>query len=220
MYHRKLRARALAALALGALVLGAAPARAQIAAPDDWRKESFTFPLPYATTLPYEGSEHVRFAPDWKKFDQPDGFSYVFLWDIRPTLLEGEVLERAMSVYFDGLMNNVAIARKLEAMVAPTEVVLHPLGAPDGWRIAYAGAIHTWNGFSKAEKLVLNAEITQRSCGPDRIQLFFALSMAERSAPIWRELRAVRQATPCGAPEPAKEAAPPATAAPPAAPPG
>jgi hypothetical protein len=216
MHHKKVRARALAALALTALVSGAAPAVAQIVAPDDWRKESFTFPLPYALTLPYEGSEHVRFAPEWKKFDQPDGFSYVVLWDIKPTLLEGEALERAMSVYFDGLMNNVAIARNLDAMVSPTAVVLHPLGAPDGWSLAYAGAIHTWNGFAKAEPLVLNAEITQRSCGAERMQVFFALSMADRTAPIWKKLRAAREATACGTAGP-KEAAPKETA-PPSAP--
>jgi hypothetical protein len=196
MQRKTTRAWALAAVT--ALACAAPGAWAQIAAPDDWRKESFTFPLPYAPSLPYEGSEHVRFTPDWKKFSAPDGFSYVFMWDIKPTLLEGEVLERAMSVYFDGLMNNVAVARKLDKLVPETAVVLHPLGAPEGWSQAYAGAIHTWNGFSKAETLVLNAEITQRSCGKDRIQLFFALSMADRSAPIWKELRAVRQATTCG----------------------
>jgi len=200
MLRKKVRAGALAALALSALALGATPAAGQIAAPDDWRKESFTFPLPYAPTLPYEGSEHVRFSPDWKKFSQSDGFSYVFLWDIKPALLEGEALERAMSVYFDGLMNNVAIARNVDALVPQTAVVLHPLDAPEGWRIAYAGAIHTWNGFANAETLVLNAEITQRPCGPDRIQLFFALSKAERADPIWKQLRAVRAATACDTP--------------------
>jgi len=40
MHHKKSRARAAAALALGALLLlGATAAGAQIAAPDDWRKE-------------------------------------------------------------------------------------------------------------------------------------------------------------------------------------
>jgi hypothetical protein len=210
MHDRKTRARALAAFALGALMLGATAVRGQIVAPDGWRKESFTFPLPYAPTLPYEGSEHVRFTPDWKKFGQADGFSYVFMWDIKPALLEDEALERAMSVYFDGLMNNVAIAREIDKLVPQTQVVLHPLGAPDGWRVAYAGAIHTWNGFAKAETLVLNAEITERPCGPDRMQVFFAMSMAERSAPIWKELRAARQATACTpAPKDAAPRAPP-----------
>jgi hypothetical protein len=102
-----------------------------------------------------------------------------------------------MSVYFDGLMNNVAIAREIDSLVPQTQVVLHPLGAPDGWKVAYAGDVHTWNGFSKAEPLVLHAEIAERPCGADRMQVFFAMSMAARTAPIWSELRAARQATGC-----------------------
>ncbi len=174
-----------------------APLASQIAAPANWRKESFQFPLPYAPSLPYEGTEQIRFSPDWAQFTAADGFSYVVLWDIKPTLTEGAALERALGVYFDGLMNNVAIARKLEAMVPQTTVVLHPLAPPAGWTDAYAGAVHTWNGFTKAEPLVLNVEITQRTCGAERIQLFFALSLAARTAPVWTTLRSIRQATGC-----------------------
>jgi hypothetical protein len=174
----------------------AAPAP-EIAAPADWRKESFKFPLPYAPSLPYEGTEQIRFSPNWAQFGAADGFSYVVLWDIKPTLTEGAALERALGVYFDGLMNNVAIARKVEAMVPQTAVVLHPLAPPAGWTDAYAGAVHTWNAFAKAEPLVLNVEIAQRRCGPERIQLFFALSLAARTAPVWTTLRSIRQATGC-----------------------
>jgi hypothetical protein len=175
----------------------AAPA-SQIAAPATWRKESFQFPLPYTPTLPYEGTEQIRFSPNWAQFGAADGFSYVVMWDIKPTLTEGAALERALGVYFDGLMNNVAIARKVEAMVPQTAVVLHPLAPPAGWTDAYAGAVHTWNAFAKAEPLVLNVEIAQRRCAADRVQLFFALSLAARTAPVWATLRSIRQATGCG----------------------
>jgi len=191
-------ARRAALAALAALIAFAAPARAELATPADWRKESFQFPLAFAPTLPYEGTEQVRFAPSWTHFDAPDGFSYVVLWNIKPALVEGAALERALEVYFDGLMNNVANARRLDAMVPQTAAVLHPLAVPAGWTAAYAGAIHTWNGFSKAEPLVLNAEITQRKCGTDRIQVFFALSRAPRDAAVWDSLRALRQASGCG----------------------
>ena len=179
----------IAAACAGALAAG-------IEAPAGWRKESFTFPLPYAPSLPYEGTEEVRFAPQWAHFDAPDGFTYAVLWDIKPTLTDGLALERALSVYFDGLMNNVAIGRKLDAMVPQTQVALHPLASPQGWSGAYAGAIHTWNGFAKAEPLVLNAEIAYRACG-DRLQLFMALSKAPRAASAWESLRALRAATRC-----------------------
>ena len=38
------------------------PAVAQVAAPDDWRKETFSVPLLFAPSIPYEGTEHVRFS--------------------------------------------------------------------------------------------------------------------------------------------------------------
>lgn len=175
----------------------ALPAWAGLDAPADWRKESFEFPLPYAPSLPYEGSEEVRFPPGWARFASEDGFSYVVLWDIKPALMEAAVLERALSVYFDGLMNNVAIARKLEVMVPQSAVVLHPLAVPAGWSDAYAGAIHTWNGFAQGEPLVLNVEIAQRPCGPGRMQVFYALAKAPRASPVWDALRAVRRKTGC-----------------------
>ncbi|HET9469613.1 MAG TPA: hypothetical protein VFO24_00815 [Usitatibacter sp.] len=183
-------------VAAASCIAAAGALAAGIEAPASWRKESFTFPLPYAPSLPYEGTEEVRFSPQWAHFGAPDGFTYAVLWEIRPTSVEGLALERALSVYFDGLMNNVAIARKLDAMVPQTQVALHPLAAPEGWSGAYAGAIHTWNGFAKAEPLVLNAEIAYRACG-ERMQVFFGLSEAPRAAPAWESLRRIRSATRC-----------------------
>jgi len=183
-------------VAAASCIAAAGALAAGIEAPASWRKESFTFPLAYAPSLPYEGTEEVRFSPQWAHFSAPDGFTYAVLWDIKPTPMEGLALERALSVYFDGLMNTVAIARKLDAMVPQTQVALHPLASPDGWSGAYAGTIHTWNGFAKAEPLVLNAEIAYRACG-ERMQVIFGLSEAPRAAPAWEDLRRVRSATRC-----------------------
>ena len=40
-------------------------AAAAIAAPASWREERFTFPLVFAPSIPYEGTEVVRFSPDF-----------------------------------------------------------------------------------------------------------------------------------------------------------
>src|SRR5690242_19020734 len=80
------------------------PAAAQLAAPADWRKQSFDFPLPFAPSIPYEGTEHVRFSPSWSRFAQDDAFTYVVLWELKRAPLQTEELERALDVYFDGLM--------------------------------------------------------------------------------------------------------------------
>jgi hypothetical protein len=179
---------------------GASCAAAQtssIPAPDNWRRESFQFPLAFAPSIPYEGAEHVRFAPAWSEFASDQGFTYVFLWDIKRVPIEAAHLERGLAVYFDGLMENVAHARKVAELPVSTAVVLHPLAAPAGWKEAYAGTIHTWNAFSRGEDLALAIEIAHRPCAEARMQVFFAVSKAKRTAAPWDELRRVRSDTPC-----------------------
>lgn len=173
------------------------PAAAQVAAPEAWRKESFTFPLPFAPSIPYEGSEHVRFAPYWAQFAEERGFTYVILWDIKRPVLQPAELERALNVYFDGLMEMITKARKVADPGTVTSVALHPLAPPSGWSDAAGGRLWTWNGFSTGEPLVLHAEVTQRTCSEGRTQVFFAFSRAARTAVPWDELRGIRKATTC-----------------------
>lgn len=177
--------------------LAALAAQAQVPAPDSWRKESFQFPLQFAPSIPYEGSEHVRFAPDWTEFSSDRGFTYVFLWDIKRRNPEPQELERSLNVYFDGLMEAVTKARKIADPGTVSSASLHPIAPVAGWAAGYGGRLWTWNGFSGGEPLVLHLEVTHRPCDPDRTQVFFALSRAARSHAAWDELRAIRGATRC-----------------------
>ena len=172
-------------------------AAAAIAAPADWREETFAFPLVFAPTIPYEGTETVRFSPDFTKFASGRGFTYVFLWDIKRRRIEASELERGLAVYFDGLMENVTRARKIDDPGTVSSVALHPMSAPAGWDEGLGGQLWTWNGFAKGEALVLNLEVTYRACGAERTQIFYAFSMAPRAEPAWKELRRIRDETKC-----------------------
>jgi len=172
-------------------------AAAAIAAPAGWREETFTFPLIFAPTIPYEGTETVRFSPDFSKFDGGRGFTYVILWDVKQRRIEPSELERGLAVYFDGLMENVTRARKIADPGTVSSAALHPMTAPAGWAEASSGQVWTWNAFAKGEPLVLNLEVTHRACGTDRTQIFYAFSMAPRTDPAWQELRAIRDKTAC-----------------------
>jgi hypothetical protein len=196
--------RCLAWLACAALL----PAAAQIAAPANWRAQSFPFPLQFAPSIPYEGTEYVRFGPSWTHFAEEDGFTYVLLWDLKRKPLDPAELERAMNVYFDGLMELATRTRKLEDPGTVSHVSLHPMSAPEGWSIAWGGRLWTWNAFSKGEALTVNLEVTQRACTAERTQLFFAISKAPRDKPAWTELRKIRGATGCDAPAEAQAAKP------------
>src|SRR3954468_21075653 len=116
---------------------------AAIAAPADWREETFTFPLVFAPSIPYEGTETVRFSPDFTKFAEGRGFTYVFLWDIKRRSLEPQELERGLAVYFDGLMENVTRARKIEDPGTVTSTALHPMTAPAAWASGLSGQLWT-----------------------------------------------------------------------------
>jgi hypothetical protein len=175
----------------------ALPCSAQIAAPDTWRMESFAFPLQFAPSIPYEGKEHVRFAPYWSEFDSERGFTYVILWDIKRRVLEPAEFERALDVYFDGLMEQVTRGRKIADPGTVTSTSLHPLAAPAGWSHALGGRLWTWNAFARGEPLTLHLEIAHRDCGADRTQIFFAFSRAPRTHAAWEELRGIRKATAC-----------------------
>jgi hypothetical protein len=192
-----------AALALAAILPSVALAdRDAIPAPDNWRRESFHFPLAFAPAIGLEGMEHVRFAPGWSDFAAERGFSYVFLWDVKEVAgpaLTVVGIEFALRVYFDGLMETAATARKLEARGAPTVVELHPMRDEPGWMESHAGRIHTWNGFAKGEPLALEVEVTRRSCPGGQAQVFYAISKAARDSALWGELRKARQGVSCGA---------------------
>jgi hypothetical protein len=168
-----------------------------LSAPDGWRKESFSFPLGFAPSISYEGTEHVRFAPGWEQFQGDEGFSYVFVWDVKAMPVAPEDVEDHLEAYFSGLMNNVSRGRKLEGEPRKATAAVHPMTAVPGWSQAYGAQVRTGNAFSKNEPLLLHAEVTQRPCGPQRMQIFFAMSKAPRDRAIWEGLRAIRKATPC-----------------------
>jgi hypothetical protein len=99
------------------------PAAAEVLpAPGDWRRESFDFPLAFAPAIGLEGNEQVRFAPGWSAFTSERGFSYVFLWDVKEVAgpaLTVKGLEFALRVYFDGLVETAASARKMRRAARP-----------------------------------------------------------------------------------------------------
>lgn len=170
---------------------------ALIVAPGDWRQETFQFPLPFAPGIALEGAEHVRFAPSWARFADEDGFSYVFLWDVKAKPVTTEDLEDHLEAYFSGLMKGVAPGRNLEAPATPTSAALHPMTQVPGWTRAHGAEVRTWNAFSKAEPLVLYGEVAHRECAGGRMQVFFAFSRAKRDRAIWQGLRKAREATQC-----------------------
>jgi len=177
-----------------ALLLAAASI---ITAPDTWRSETFDFPLRFAPGIPYEGQEHVRFNPKWDQFADDEGFSYIFVWDVKAVPVEPPDIEDHLETYFNGLMSNVSRGRKLDPP-GKTVVAAHPMAQVRGWRQGFGADIRTFNSFSKNEPLLLRAEVLQRECGNGRMQIAYTVSKSPRDKPIWTTLRKVRDGITCG----------------------
>ncbi|MGZ5049246.1 MAG: hypothetical protein ACXWG1_17470 [Usitatibacter sp.] len=187
--------RCLAAIACAAACLASAQT-SPIPAPSEWRAESFIFPLQFAPQIPYEGVEYVRFHPGWTRFAADEGFSYVFMWDVKTAPVTPEDIEDFLEAYFTGLMKNVGAQRKIGDKEIKTAAAAHPMAALAGWDQGYGLEVRTWNAFSKGEPLLLYGEVGQRNCGA-RMQIFYAFSRTPRDRPIWEGLRAARKATTC-----------------------
>ena len=189
----------IAALAFAFAALPAAADVDPIPTPEKWRKESFDFPLVFAPSIPYEGKEHVRFAPSWTRFGDETGFTYVFMWDLKAKPVTPEDVEEYLEAYFNGLMKNVGLQRNVADKEVKTSAAVHPMAMLEGWGQGYGVEVRTWNPFSKGERLLLHGEVGHRYCG-ERMQIFFAFSKARRDRPIWEGLRAARKATSCDKP--------------------
>lgn len=141
----------------------------------------------------YRGDLIVKFHPQWRQFDTPEGFSYVFHWVIEPADLSDGALKQALADYFGGLMTLVGESRSITAPgnFTPPRIAL----SQDANTLR--GTVATWNAFNRGEALNLNMESTKRSCANGRTQISFALSKLPLDAPIWRELRVVRDTPQC-----------------------
>lgn len=78
--------------------------------PAGWRSETIPFPLDFAPSLPYRGTEELRFAPGFFEPAAATYFTYSFVW-----LVDGEpgfdALSGELGTYFAGLAQAVAPKR-------------------------------------------------------------------------------------------------------------
>ena len=175
-----------------ALVFVAAAAAATlIPAPDDWRKESFPFPLQFAPGIPYQGMEYLRFHPGWDQFADETGFSYVVLWDVRrcPWATGSRTISRRTSTA--SCPTSRAGASSANRPRARCE---HIRWRRCDWQRGSACRSAPTTRSRRASRSFSTGN-TQRKCG-ERMQIFFALSGIARDKPI-TELASQSQGTAC-----------------------
>ena len=158
---------------------------------DTWRKETLSFPIPFAPGIDLEGDADVRFSKGWADSESPLFWTYTFAWDlsIEEKLSEGS-LEEIMEEYFDGLMN---VVKKDKEQQLPKTVALFIQSEATEDHHEYRGKVSIYDAFFSEEIVVLNVLVHHRYCNiTDRHIYFFKLSPQPLHHRIWSEVHGVK----------------------------
>ncbi len=164
-------------------------------AKSNWRSEVLEFPLIFASSLEYQGEEHIRFAPGWGEPESEDYFSYVFLWIIeKDPKLNSYKLENITNTYFDGLMNTGAITNfNFLKNIPKTTSSMQQVDTN-----TFEGSITMYDEFFSKEKVTLLSQIKSEYCTATKKYLvWFYISPQGKEHPIWEELQDVRLTLDC-----------------------
>ncbi|WP_298319355.1 hypothetical protein [uncultured Aquimarina sp.] len=166
-----------------------------LSAPDNWRKETIKFPLSFAPSLSYKGTEYVRFAPGWSKQDSKEYFSYAFLWYLdEDPKLSTSTLESELEIYFNGLV---------QAVSEPNSPSLDNIPKAKAFfeqidNHSYAGKVLTYDPFTTKKGVNLNIIVTYTPCEKiDEHLVVFRISPQQIDHPVWDKLNEVKPNIDC-----------------------
>lgn len=159
--------------------------------PEHWKKETLAFPLDFAPSLPYRGTEELRFAPGFFDPNAPGYFSYDFVWWIE----EGPRLERAtveehLKLYFVGL--TAAVANETKPDLSRIEAHLEANVEP-----GLVGTVRTIDAFKTQKEVLLNVRAKTGACGGTRHFLIVKASPKPVTDAIWGSLDEVAASFQC-----------------------
>jgi len=164
----------------------------------EWFEERIKLPPRFAPDMKLKGIEEILFAPGMFKADQPDFFSYVFLFalEAKPELTP-KVLRTELLTYYIGLSKNVMRNPKLDTSKFTVKLEAlekndpMPKGAFDAK--SYRAEVFWLEPFATKKMQVLHFELQtwQYKDSPHRY-LFVCASPKKPDTPIWKTLRQIR----------------------------
>jgi hypothetical protein len=163
--------------------------------PAGWSSESNTFPLSFASGLPYRGTEEVRFAPGMYRPGARDFWTYSLVWALvgEPAVGESD-LETNLTTYFKGMTEAVG-GSKYTFDPSRYRVTLDPASETSISGHAtkrFIGKAALYDGFTTGLPIELNAEGFVWQCPMEKKTfVMFVFSPSARSAEVVENARSV-----------------------------
>jgi hypothetical protein len=160
--------------------------------PEKWTKEKLSIPIEFAPSIPYKGTEELRFTPGWGNAGSNDYWSYTYLWFIEGIpKVNADTLQSYMTAYFDGLFRSNDKTKSPEAVSSFTKSVVKKAATAPGDQATYAGKISTLN-FLNASKIEFYIRIHLRNYpNSNHSAILFELSPKPYDNVVWQGLDAV-----------------------------
>jgi len=149
-----------------------------------WKIEKASFPLSFAPTINYKGTDEIRFMPNFENAQANTYFSYCFVW-----YLDGDVkftpeqLTDDFKKYYDGLCH----------LTDGTTVTEKKATAAAKYQQAFSYVIQTTDNLYTHLGVTLNGGVNIAKCnGGKNTIVFFEISPKATGDEVWKELDAVR----------------------------
>jgi hypothetical protein len=169
-------------------------------APENWREETFSIPMSFAPEIKYTGIEELRFAPGMFQSDEPDYFTYAFIW-----WLEGEAsfteerLRQDLLLYYKGLYQ--AVSKKENKDTGSFTASVRTLKDPnwiDRATTHFEASVQWIDPFVTEKPLILDLKIGVWFCREqNRTAVFFLIAPDTAGSSPWRDLYGLRAGA-CG----------------------
>lgn len=157
--------------------------------PTGWKHETFPLPPEFAPTLPYHGTEDLRFMPGFFSPAAPDYWSYDLVWWLEQSPpFDARSVAASLTTYFRGLATEVGGSKyHLDPARYRAVLTLAPGSEPP----RLTGQVFTYDAFATGLPIILNVEAELRSCPRTRqFAIVVAMSPKDTTDSVWKALRA------------------------------
>jgi hypothetical protein len=159
--------------------------------PENWHTETFALPTQFVTTLPFKGTEDIRFSPNWAKKGAEGYWTYAFLWIItEKASFTKTQLEKYLHDYYTGLVKaNLKEAKIDTAIAAPVKVKLQSIKAGNTDTQTFEGKAEMTD-FLTQNPLSLNFRIHVKKAKPGSSvsAVYFEASPQPYKHKVWVQL--------------------------------
>ena len=159
--------------------------------PKGWQVEKFALPPQFANTIPVNGTEDIRFSPEWAKKHTDGYWTYCFLWTINSNqTFTTSDFEQYLHDYYTGLIRNNLIKAKIDTAIAtPVKVKLHKIEVDKTDKQAFEGVVDMLDYITQDPiKLNFRIHIKKQTPGNKGTTIFFEASPQPYNHKVWLEM--------------------------------